>query len=231
MIKLICVITSIFFLGSSIFNSTKQKDQKEYKDVPYVKVNEIKQPIKIVGEPIKETTKIEEKNTKIEESKKSKKEIKQDEFNIKLKNIENIEDNKEWFLEYKNLVSKYSKWIDVPETVFDMFTEEEITLICRMVETECYQQDFDSKVNVACVAFNRFNSGKFGDTMKEVITKPKQFAYGRTNLTEDTILAVQYAFEVGDTTQGALFFHSMKKTETFNGRTLIFTDNAGHHFY
>ena len=119
----------------------------------------------------------------------------------------------------------------MPETVFDVFTVEEVALICRMVETECYQQDFDSKVNVACVAFNRFNSGKFGDTMKEVITSPKQFAYGRINLDEDTIWAVQYAFEVGDTTQGALFFHSMKKTDTFCGRKWIFSDNAIHHFY
>lgn len=158
-------------------------------------------------------------------------EIKVNEFHSKHDEIKKIIDKKEYFLAYKDLVFKYIKWIDPPQTVFDVFTEEEVRLICRMVETECYQQDFDSKVNVACVAFNRFNSGKFGDTIKEVITRPNQFAYGRTILAEDTILAVQYAFEVGDTTQGALFFHSMKKTETFSGRTWIFTDNAGHNFY
>jgi hypothetical protein len=227
----------MFFLGNSIFSlNSKQKDLKDYKEIADARVNEIKQPIKIIEESIKETTKIEEKETKIKEPKKSKKKIKQDEFNMKLNDIETIEDNKEWFLEYKNLIFKYQEWIDVPETVFDMFTEEEVTLICRMVETECYGKDFNSKVNVACVAFNRFNSGKFGDTMKEIITKPKQFAYGRINLTEDTILAVQYAFEIGDTTDGCIAFRSGKLPEKWytwkdNYWSLVFVDEAGHGFY
>lgn len=158
-------------------------------------------------------------------------EVKQEELAAKIEELDNIEDKKEWFLTYKELVFKYAKWVDPPETVFDVFSEEEIRLVCRMVETECYQQDFESKVNVASVAFNRLESGKFGDTMTEIITTPKQFAYGRRDITEDSILAVQYAFEIEDTTQGALYFHSNPKTNTFNGADYIFTDLAGHHFY
>ena len=56
-------------------------------------------------------------------------------------------------------------------------------------------------------------------------------AYGRKNITEDTIWAVMYAFEIEDTTEGALFFHSNNKTNTFNGANYIFTDSCGHHFY
>lgn len=147
--------------------------------------------------------------------------------------ITGIENNKERFLEYKKIIFKYAQWDGIPETVFDCYTPEEVTLICRMVETECYQQDFDSKCNVASVAFNRMESGRFGSTMTEIITKenPKQFAYGRKKLTEDSILAVQYAFEFGDTTQGALFFHSGKWTPKFNKADYIFTDDCGHHFY
>lgn len=148
-----------------------------------------------------------------------------------MEEIESITDKKEWFLAYKDIVFKYAEWTDPPETVFDEFSADEVRLICQMAETECYQQDFESKCNVIAVAMNRFYSGDFGDTMTEVITNEYQFAYGRECLTEDTILAVQYVFETDYTAQGALYFHSNEKTDTFCGNKWIFTDNAGHHFY
>lgn len=153
------------------------------------------------------------------------------EMQEKMSEIESIEDNKEWFLAYKDIVFEYAELIDPPETVFDYFTEYEVNLICRVVETETYQCDFDSKVNVANVVLNRIESGDFGDTVEEVITTECQFAYGRNVITEDTILAVMYAFEMIDTTNGALFFHSNEKTDTFCGRDYIFSDDAVHHFY
>lgn len=153
------------------------------------------------------------------------------EMQEKMSEIESIEDRKEWFLSYKDIVFKYAKWIDPPETIYDCFTEDEVRLICRVVETETYQCDFNSKVNVANVVLNRIESGEFGDTVEEVVTTENQFAYGREVLTEDTILAVMYAYEVIDTTNGALYFHSNEKTDTFCGRTHIFTDNSGHNFY
>ena len=153
------------------------------------------------------------------------------EMQEKIAEIEVIEDNKEWFLAYKDIVFKYAKWIDPPETIYDYFTEDEVRLICRVVETETYQCDFDSKVNVANVVLNRIESGEFGDTVEEVVTTGNQFAYGRKVLTEDTILAVMYAYEIVDTTNGALYFHSNDITDTFCGKTYIFTDDAGHNFY
>ena len=111
------------------------------------------------------------------------------------------------------------------------FTEDEVRLICRVVETETYQCDFDSKVNVANVVLNRIESGEFGETVEDVITADNQFAYGRKSITEDTILAVEYAFMMEDTTQGALFFHSNRKTDKFCGNDFIFQDEAGHNFY
>ena len=153
------------------------------------------------------------------------------EMQEKMSEIESIEDNKEWFLAYKDIVFEYIEWIDPPETIFDYFTEDEIRLICRVVETETYQCDFDSKVNVANVVLNRIESGEFGDTVEEIITTENQFAYGRKNISEDTILAVEYAFMIEDTTNGALFFHSNNKTDTFCGRDFIFQDSVGHNFY
>lgn len=160
-------------------------------------------------------------------------EVKQYEFKEKLKDIERIKNKstEEWFLAYKDLTYEYVQWIEMPKTVYDEYSEDEIRLIWKVVETETYDQDFDSKVNIACVIFNRLKSGQFGDTITEVITRPKQFVYGRNKITDSTIYAVMYAYEMDDPTDGALYFHSGKKRDTFNGAAFIFQDNAGHNFY
>lgn len=145
--------------------------------------------------------------------------------------ISTIKDKKEWFLAYKELISDYSEWFDPPLTVYDEFTDDEIYLMQRCIETETFQCDFESKCNVASVILNRVYHERFPDDIETVITSPNQFAYGRKIIEEDTVLALEYAYMIEDTTEGALFFHSGKKTNTFNGAEYIFTDTAGHHFY
>ena len=145
--------------------------------------------------------------------------------------IEAIQDRKEWFISYREIIDKYDWIIDPPETIYDYYTYDEINLILRCIETETYQSDFLSKVNVANVILNRIESGLFGSTVYDVITEKNQFAYGRENISEDTILALEYAFEIEDTTQGSIGFHSNAPTSTFNGWEYIFTDDAGHSFY
>ena len=155
-----------------------------------------------------------------------------EEMNRKMIEIESITDPKEWFLAYKDIVFEYTKWFGIPQTVFDVYTEEEITFICRAVETECYDQDFMSKCNVASVIFNRVNEGgEFGDSVIEVITKENQFTYGRKSITESTILSVMYAYEIGDTTDGCVAFRSDKCPMEWYNWEYMFTDDAGHHFY
>lgn len=149
-----------------------------------------------------------------------------------MEEIEAIEDKKEWFLAYKEILFKYYEWIDLPETVFDCFTDEEIDLILKAVETECYDQNFESKCNVASVIFNRIEiKGEFGDSVEEIITRPKQFAYGRDIITEDTILAVMYAWEIEDTTDGCVAFRSKDKPPKWRKWTRQFVDDAQHAFY
>jgi len=146
----------------------------------------------------------------------------------------NVGDKKEWFLEYKEFINKHS---DSPETIQDYFTEEELEILYGVVEAEVGGLGgFDERCNVASVIFNRMNDEVFKDTLPELLTA-HQFstigngAYQRVEPTEDTILACAYAFEIGDTTDGALYFHSNSKTNTFNGARYLFTDNASHHFY
>ena len=156
--------------------------------------------------------------------------IKSQEVLDKQEELSSIEDNEEWFIAYKDLIEEYSEWVDPPETIYDYYTEDEIYLMQRCIETETFEQDFDSKVNVASVILNRIESDEFANEVSEIIVKG-QFAFGRENISEDTVLALEYAFMIGDTTDGALYFHSNPKTETFNGAEFIFTDTAGHHFY
>lgn len=160
------------------------------------------------------------------------KDIIQERMQKEIIDIENIEDKQEWFLAYKDIIFKYVKYFGIPKTVFDAYTKEEITLMCRTVETECYDQDFESKCNVASVILNRVEQGgEFGNSVTEVITKENQFAYKRENITKSTILSIMYVYEIGDTTDGCVAFRSDKCPTTWYGWKHMFTDAAGHHFY
>lgn len=156
--------------------------------------------------------------------------IKSQEVLDKQEELSSIEDNEEWFIAYKDLIEEYSEWVDPPETIYNYYTEDEVYLMQRCIETETFEADFDSKVNVASVILNRIESDEFANEVSEIIVKG-QFAFGRENISENTVLALEYAFMIGDTTDGALYFHSNPKTVTFNGAEFIFTDDAGHHFY
>lgn len=151
-----------------------------------------------------------------------------EELMSELNDCQNLE---QWWQDYKDLINMYSEHLDQPETIYDYFTEDEIYLIARCVETETCGADFESKTHVASVIFNRIEHESFPDDVESVIKAPGQFAYHKKNIAEDTYEAIRFAFEIMDTAQGALYFHSNPKTKTFSGREWIFTDYAGHHFY
>lgn len=161
------------------------------------------------------------------------KESQKEEYKEKLKKINNQNISKqEWFIKYKKLQKKYSKWIKVDTTIYDDFSDYEILYIEKCVETEVYQGDFNSKVNVASVIFNRLKDDRFGNDLISVVTGKNQFAYGRNNITSSTRLAVEYAYQIKDTTNGCIGFNSFQSfSYNWNGWEYQFTDNVGHHFY
>ena len=114
---------------------------------------------------------------------------------------------------------------------WSQLSDLDIYYMCRCVETETRDCDFWSKTHVASVILNRVADPYFGDTPYKVVTARCQFAYGRTQISQSTVDAVNYVLTHGDTAQGALFFHSLSKRSTFCGRSYIFTDACGHHFY
>ena len=155
-----------------------------------------------------------------------------EEMNYEMTEIETITDKKEWFIAYKSIIEEYSYIIDPPETIYDYFSEEELDLLFHVVQAEVGDEySFESKVNVANVIFNRFYHERFPDTLSDILVCD-QFSpiadgrYREVEITEDTILACEYAFILEDTTDGCLFFDS---NNTLNYQ-FVFNDSA-HNFY
>lgn len=154
----------------------------------------------------------------------------EEEILSKIDELDEIKDNKrEYLMLYKQLCSEYGGYFGEPITIFDVFTDEEIYLMCRCVETETYQCPFDAKVDVATVVINRIESNKYPNNVKEVIV-PGQFAFWRTEISEDTLEAIEYAYLFGvPELKESLYFQSLKEMETFCGKTLKHYD--GYHWF
>ena len=148
-------------------------------------------------------------------------------------------DNMDYFIQYKQIQEEYSEWLDADETIYDYFNEYELELFFRIVETEVRGDEyFNEKVNVASVILNRLEHESFPCNLTDVLTQYPQFssytsgAYQNVTVTETTILACEYAFQFGDTTNGALYFDSTDgHSWADKNREFIFKDSVGHSFY
>lgn len=156
----------------------------------------------------------------------------------KIKSIGDVS-KMEWFRQYKQIQTEYQEWIDPDETIYDVFTPKELELLFRIVETEVRgDKNFEEKVHVVDVIFNRMKNEKFPDTLTGVLTAPRQFssygsgAYKRVTVTETTMLACEYAFQFADTTNGALWFDSTNGNSWADRhKKHLLTDAVGHAFY
>ena len=140
-------------------------------------------------------------------------------------------DKRAWFILYKSIQEEYDDYLDSSESIYDYFTDEQIVMMQKCIETETYQCSFEAKVNVACVIINRVEHDEYPTDPVEIITSKNQFAYSRNNITEDTILALEYAFMIEDTTDGCIAFRSDCSPDTWYNWTKQFTDESGHTFY
>ena len=157
-------------------------------------------------------------------------------FDNHFEKFDESENKKIWFIEYKQMVEKYSNVYDC-ETLYDAYSKKEVEIFHRIVEAEVTDGDFMSKINVANVILNRVNSNEFPNTIEGVVFQKKQFSpishgrYYTVKPTEDTLLAIEYAFLFDDTTGGALYFESGNRFVHMSYAEYLFKDNAGHHFY
>lgn len=122
-----------------------------------------------------------------------------------------IKDRKEWFIEYKKLFDKYPEFLAKQESIYDVYSDAELEKLFRTVEAEATGGTFQDKVNVAVTIFNRINHEEFGSTIDEVITSD-QFSplqdgrYYKVAVTEETVLACEYAYIFRIIEHDALFF-------------------------
>jgi len=118
------------------------------------------------------------------------------------------------------------------KTLQNTYTTEELDLIYRVVETETYTADVESKSHVASVVFNMLNDPeqRFGKSVKSVIKARGRFAYVRKRISPSTKEAVHKAF-LKNTAPDCYAFHSGRRTSSFAGYVYSFTDKVGHHFY
>lgn len=136
--------------------------------------------------------------------------------------------DKELYYElYINILNKYN--LNIPNNLYDDFSENEILYMQKCIETETYQCGFDAKVNVASVILNRIEHESFPNNAVDVVTSPKQFCYTRNNISQDTITALEYAYLFNGDFEDAIYFQSSGYKETFNGAEYVGTD--GYHWF
>ena len=151
----------------------------------------------------------------------------------KMNELPNTDDKEKWFIEYKELINKYNDILyNADLSLYENYTSDELEKLFGVVQAEIGDEySFEQKCNVASVIFNRINHEQFGNSIDSVLT-PSQFStirngrYKTVKVSETTKLACEYAFTIGDTTNGCLFFDS-------NGvlkYKFVFNDNA-HNFY
>lgn len=147
-----------------------------------------------------------------------------------LSELDKIKDNKlEYLIEYKEIWERYLDSFSRPVTIYDVFTEEEIYLMCRCIQTETNGAPFDAKVNVAVVILNRLDSDLYPNKVSEVIV-PGQFAFWRTEFEDNTLPALEYAYLFGvEKIKDALYFQSAGDYETFCKREQKYYD--GYHWF
>lgn len=155
-----------------------------------------------------------------------------EEANQKISKLSTIDDKMEWFISYKNVLNEYAYILDPPENIYDYFTSEELDMLFCVVQAETGDEcSFEQKANVASIIFNRINHKSFENEMFAVLTKD-QFQpvndgrYKEVEVSEVTILACEYSFMFGDTTNGCLFFDSNKRLKY----EFVYSDGA-HNFY
>lgn len=132
-----------------------------------------------------------------------------------------------------------------PQRIIEL-SEEDYTVLLKLVEAEASGEDMKGKMLVANVVLNRLEEGSFGSTVKEVIYQrvngKAQFspvANGRINkveVSDETVEAVERVLCGEDESQGALYFVARKYASAKNlawferNLTRLF-EYEGHEFY
>ena len=107
-------------------------------------------------------------------------------------------------------------------------SSEEKNILLRIVEAEATGEDIEGKMLVANVVLNRVKSGKFPDTVEQVVFQNNgrvyQFSpirdgrYYDVRISKETKQAVEKVLKGHDKSQGALYFMSRGRADSSNVR-------------
>lgn len=126
----------------------------------------------------------------------------------------------------------------------DGYTEEEIDMLCAVVEREVGGLSAISKQLVTCVIINRMKSASFPNTIYDVLHQPNQFNTIRNYYTNErpvqvsTRITVLYTLQSGmDCSDGALYFYapavidSIDKSNWFESKLEFVTEVDGQRYF
>ena len=94
------------------------------------------------------------------------------------------------------------------------YTDEEFDMLCYVLQGEVGNCSENSKIAVANVIINRVKSGRFGSSIKAVLTAPNQFTVisgyysGRNTPSQNTIDCAKRALYGEDNTNGATYYYA-----------------------
>jgi spore germination cell wall hydrolase CwlJ-like protein len=107
------------------------------------------------------------------------------------------------------------------------YSLEEMKLIARVVYAESRGEPFKGQVAVAVVVLNRYESGKFGNSIRSVVYAKSQFAVG-SRYNEQNMRAVEEAISCSDF-PGTMFYFRTSTSKTW--RSLIYYCRIGNHSF
>lgn len=132
-----------------------------------------------------------------------------------------------------------SQTVAQPEYIID-FSEEDYTVLCKIVEAEAGDQDEKGRILVANVIINRVISS--GCTIKEVVFsnngRTYQFSpvrpggsYYKTTASQLTIECVDRALKGEDYSEGAIYFAMKTSSNSWFNTSLTFLFKHGDHYF
>lgn len=156
------------------------------------------------------------------------------EYDKKILELEFCQDKIEWYMEYKEIIKKYTDYLqDKKDTIYEVFTKDEINLLFKVVQAEIGDEySFEQKCNVASVIYNRVGNIRFNSPTLQEVLVANQFEsisdgrYKKVKVSDKTVLACEYAYEIQNTARDCTFFDSNGKLNYKR----VFNDGA-HNFY
>ena len=108
------------------------------------------------------------------------------------------------------------------------YSEEEKAYIARVVYAEARGEAFEGQVAVAAVVLNRFESGRFGKTVKRVVFARHQFAVSR-KYNDESMAAVEAAIEQRGEFPEDMYYFQVSKRKRW--RNFEYYDRIGNHSF